>query len=83
MANTIYDKEMLIKTFGKGNKQLDVYVHKTWDGLDGLYEVRGVKNKPHENHATVWEILTEGICWTKEEYEDYAYMKKCEKREGL
>ena len=78
MAYTVYDKEMLIETFGKGNKQLDVY--KTWDGF---YEVRGVKNKPHENHATVWEILTEGICWTKEEYEDYAYMKKCEKREGL
>jgi len=76
MAYKEYTKEQLIKKFGKGNKQIQVYKKYDYCNHKYIYEVRGVKNKPHENHQTVWEVLTDGVCWTKDEYDDYALIQK-------
>ncbi len=66
MSYKDYTKEELVKMFSKSKNNL--YVYKKYDCINHeyIYELRSVKNKPHENHTTIDEILSEqvgnGIC---------------------
>jgi hypothetical protein len=52
-----YTKTEFRKKFGNTNKYLDVYVNYDYTKRQYIYEVRSIKNKPHENHETAKEIL--------------------------
>ena len=61
MAYKDYTKEQLIKKFGKSKKHLYVYKKYDYETHEYIYELRSVKNKPHENHTTIDEILSEEV----------------------
>lgn len=54
-----YTRTDFIKKFGNSNKYLDVYKKYNYTNHEYIYEVRSIKNKPHENHETIDEILNE------------------------
>ena len=59
MAYKTYTKTEFIKKFGKSNKHFDVYKKYDYENREYIYEVRSIKNKIHENHETIDEILNE------------------------
>tara|TARA_R110002020_G_scaffold206733_1_gene412084 strand:+ start:974 stop:1159 length:186 start_codon:yes stop_codon:yes gene_type:complete len=54
-----YTRTEFIKKFGKSNRYFKV--QKRYDFVNDVivYEVRSIKNKIHENHETIDEILNE------------------------
>jgi len=54
-----YTRAELIRKYGKSNKHLNVYKKYDYINHEYIYELRSVKNKPHENHTTIDEILEE------------------------
>ena len=52
-----YTKTEFIKKFGKSKKHFDVYKQYDYANREYIYEVRSIKNKIHENHETINEIL--------------------------
>ena len=59
MAYKTYTKTEFIKKFGKSKKHFDVYKQYDYANREYIYEVRSIKNKIHENHETIDEILNE------------------------
>ena len=59
MAYKTYTKTEFIKKFGKSKKHFDVYKQYDYANREYNYEVRSIKNKIHENHETIDEILNE------------------------
>ena len=57
MAYKDYTRTEFIKKFGKSNKHFDVYKKYDYINHEYIYEVRSIKNKTHENHETINEIL--------------------------
>ena len=54
-----YTRAEFIKKFGNSNKHLDVYIKYDYIKHENIYEVRSIKNEPHENHETIDEILNQ------------------------
>jgi hypothetical protein len=59
MAYKTYTKNEFIKKFSKSKKHFDVYKKYDYENREYSYEVRSIKNKIHENHETIDEILNE------------------------
>ena len=56
-----YTKKQRIKKYGKSKKHFNIYKKYDYINHEYIYELRSVKNKPHENHTTIDEILEEVI----------------------
>ena len=52
-----YTRTEFIKKFGNSKRHFNVYKQYDYLNREYIYEVRSIKNQPHENHEKINEIL--------------------------